>query len=147
MNPYYEDEAVVIYHADCREVVPELGAVDLVLTDPPYGVGKAAWDTLPTQDWLPMVAQSSNAMGIMPGIVNLLSLPQEVEGHRYRWMLSVRIINNTTRGAMGFGNWIACAVYAREGVSIFAQAQDATEIAIRGKMPQHPSPKPYEAMR
>lgn len=40
--PYYEDEAVTIYNADCREVLPELEreSVDLVLTDPPYGIGK-----------------------------------------------------------------------------------------------------------
>jgi site-specific DNA-methyltransferase (adenine-specific) len=43
-KPYYEegdeDHRIVIYHADCREILPELeaGSVDLVLTDPPYGV-------------------------------------------------------------------------------------------------------------
>jgi site-specific DNA-methyltransferase (adenine-specific) len=39
MKPYYEDEAVQIWHGDCREVMPTLGKVDLVLTDPPYGTG------------------------------------------------------------------------------------------------------------
>jgi DNA modification methylase len=38
MTPYYQDDAVTIYHADCRDVLPTLGAVDLVLTDPPYGI-------------------------------------------------------------------------------------------------------------
>ena len=38
MKPYYEDSAVTIYHGDCREILPELKA-DLVLTDPPYGLG------------------------------------------------------------------------------------------------------------
>jgi len=28
-----------IVHADCRDVLPVLGKVDLVLTDPPYGIG------------------------------------------------------------------------------------------------------------
>ena len=36
MTPYYEDGVVTIYHGDCREVLPTLPAVDLVLTDPPY---------------------------------------------------------------------------------------------------------------
>jgi DNA modification methylase len=36
VKPYYSDDAVTIYHADCRELLPELSA-DLVLTDPPYG--------------------------------------------------------------------------------------------------------------
>lgn len=38
VKPYYQDEAVTIYHADCREVLPLLPKADLVLTDPPYGV-------------------------------------------------------------------------------------------------------------
>ena len=36
MKPYYQDESVTIYNADCREVLPTLDKVDLVLTDPPY---------------------------------------------------------------------------------------------------------------
>ena len=40
--PYYEDEAVVIYHGDCRDILPSLPKVDLVLTDPPYGIGHAS---------------------------------------------------------------------------------------------------------
>ncbi len=36
MKPYYQDNAVTIYHGDCREIVPTLGRFDLLLTDPPY---------------------------------------------------------------------------------------------------------------
>ncbi len=36
MKPYYQDEWVTIYHGDCREILPQLPKVDLVLTDPPY---------------------------------------------------------------------------------------------------------------
>lgn len=36
MTPYYQDEQVTLYHGDCREVLPTLEPVDLVLTDPPY---------------------------------------------------------------------------------------------------------------
>ncbi len=35
---YYSDDSVAIAHGDCREVLPTLGPVDLVLTDPPYGI-------------------------------------------------------------------------------------------------------------
>jgi len=37
-KPFYQDEAVTIYHGDCREIVPSLGKFDLLLTDPPYEV-------------------------------------------------------------------------------------------------------------
>lgn len=39
MKPYYERGGITIYHGDCREILPQLKAVDLVLTDPPYGTG------------------------------------------------------------------------------------------------------------
>jgi DNA modification methylase len=31
-----------LYNADCRDVLPELGRSDLLLTDPPYGVGESS---------------------------------------------------------------------------------------------------------
>jgi DNA modification methylase len=37
MRPYYQDEAVTIYHGDSREILPTITPADLVLTDPPYG--------------------------------------------------------------------------------------------------------------
>lgn len=36
MKPYYEHDGIVIYHGDCREILPRLDPVDLVLTDPPW---------------------------------------------------------------------------------------------------------------
>jgi len=39
VRPYYEDGQTTIYHGDCREILPTLESVDLVLTDPPYGIG------------------------------------------------------------------------------------------------------------
>lgn len=39
MKPYYERDGIVIYHGDCRDIVPTLSGVDMVVTDPPYGVG------------------------------------------------------------------------------------------------------------
>jgi site-specific DNA-methyltransferase (adenine-specific) len=38
VRPYYSDEYVTIYNGDWRDVAPGL-APDLVLADPPYGVG------------------------------------------------------------------------------------------------------------
>lgn len=43
-EPYYEEEGIVIYHGDCREILPNLRSVDLVVTDPMYGVGVSFGD-------------------------------------------------------------------------------------------------------
>ncbi|KKL14396.1 hypothetical protein LCGC14_2516100 [marine sediment metagenome] len=40
MKAYYQDETVTIYHGDCREILPHLPKVDLVLADPPFNAGK-----------------------------------------------------------------------------------------------------------
>ena len=47
MTPYYDDrKGIVIYCGDCRDIIPTLepGSVDLVLTDPPYGMRYIAGD-------------------------------------------------------------------------------------------------------
>jgi DNA modification methylase len=71
-EPYCDDgNGIVIYHGDCREILPLLPKVDLVLTDPPYGIGEAAgrnrsrgklaaardygnsdWDKEPPAEWV-----------------------------------------------------------------------------------------------
>jgi DNA modification methylase len=40
---YYEAPEGVIYCADCRDILPHLPKVDLMLTDPPYGIGENAY--------------------------------------------------------------------------------------------------------
>ena len=42
MTPYYETPLGKIYHGDCLTIMPMLEPVDLVLTDPPYGLGENA---------------------------------------------------------------------------------------------------------
>ena len=39
IEPYYQDDSVTLYLGDCREILPQLGRFDLMLTDPPYGIG------------------------------------------------------------------------------------------------------------
>ncbi len=53
MKPYYDDGTCVIYHGDCRDVLPDITDVGQVLTSPPYnlcGDGRkpsgSSWDRL-----------------------------------------------------------------------------------------------------
>jgi site-specific DNA-methyltransferase (adenine-specific) len=75
VTPFYEQDGIVIFHGDCRDVLPELaaGSVDLVVTDPPYGVsqpgvghwgpsnGTRNFDFFPNDDLATSVAVASAA--------------------------------------------------------------------------------------
>lgn len=39
VKPYYSDDYCTIYHGDCRAVLPALGPIACVVSDPPYGIG------------------------------------------------------------------------------------------------------------
>jgi DNA modification methylase len=51
MTPYYSEDGIIIYNADCRDILPHLEPVDLVLTDPPYGHNNNNDDTLLLRKW------------------------------------------------------------------------------------------------
>lgn len=36
IRPYYQDDAVTLFHGDCCQLLTELGPVDHTITDPPY---------------------------------------------------------------------------------------------------------------
>lgn len=38
LKPYYDHAGITIFHGDCRDILPKLPKVSLVLTDPPYGI-------------------------------------------------------------------------------------------------------------
>lgn len=40
MTISYQDEFVTLYHGDSRDILPTLDPVDVLITDPPYGVDK-----------------------------------------------------------------------------------------------------------
>jgi DNA modification methylase len=39
MAPYYEEDGITIYHANCQDILPSLAGIDLVFTSPPYNLG------------------------------------------------------------------------------------------------------------
>ena len=106
-------DGVTLHMGDCREILPTLVHADAVLTDPPYGIGKAEWDGEFLLDWFDPAAALTRTIAVMPGTWNLLRLPYERAGLRYKWTLSAHLINGMTRGRFGWGNWIPLVVYKK----------------------------------
>ena len=40
-----------LYNADCRDVLPKLDKIDVVATDPPYGVRDDDWDDMSEREF------------------------------------------------------------------------------------------------
>jgi site-specific DNA-methyltransferase (adenine-specific) len=85
VTPYYSDDLVEIYHADCREWSGEFSAV---LTDPPYGrdamdlwaaLAEIAGDGLPAGGWLLAYSGQARLPEVMAALSNRLT---------YRWTLA-----------------------------------------------------------
>jgi len=74
MKPYYSEDGVTIFHADCREVLPNLGR-GVVVTDPPYNIGYEyeSWaDDLPPDEYAALLTVSCR----LPSVV--IHLPEEM---------------------------------------------------------------------
>lgn len=62
VQPYYEDSSVTLYHGDCREVLHgQPQDVDLLLTDPPYGVG---WQSNARKNALPLLEGDDGSLNV-----------------------------------------------------------------------------------
>ena len=83
-RPYYQHAGITIYHGDCRIILPHLQPFDLLLADPPYGIGESSdnvtsrqrkkgggsrsladqrdygvfdWDKSPVEEWVMFLAR------------------------------------------------------------------------------------------
>ncbi len=143
MKLFYERGPVQIYHGDCLEWLPSMenAGIAVVVTDPPYGCGKADWDsTFPTK-WFASAAAVSKSQVIITGSAGLKdSVP--LVGDSFVDVLSARNLNGMTRGPIGFGNWLSAVLSGSKpkmGPNVF-------EFTVGGDMPNHPSPKPLDFM-
>jgi len=58
LQPFYDVAGITIYCGDMREIVPLLGNVDAVVTDPPYGETCLEWDKWP-DGWLALLVDKT----------------------------------------------------------------------------------------
>ena len=115
---YYEQDNITIYHGDCREILPYLPKVDLVLTDPPYGLNidyKGYNDTqenlkILISNLFPEILRISKLTVTFCGIQNIWIYP------RADWVMSYSWENTQSRGFYGFNQWQPILIYGKEEI-------------------------------
>ena len=142
-KPYCQDSSGVIYCGDCLTIMKHIpnGAVDLVVTDPPYGIDKADWDSNYPVGFEPDCFRVATTVVIMPGQW-ALPLCLAAMGENYRGVIAGRNKNGMTFSPLGFGNWIPAVV----GGAPIGSGPDAFDFVIKAVKNDHPSPKPIEFM-
>lgn len=152
VKPYYERGGIVIYHGDCREVLPTLerGSADLVLTDPPYNAGKhygqhddnmsreayTAW----CREWFEMVRAVCARTVVFPGHGNLpvwweISKPSAV-GCWYK-------PGNPASSHLGWAEW---EPYLYWGQRMGGSSVVRAPVTAQRDIGDHPCPKPLQLM-
>lgn len=151
IKPYYEEDGITIYNADCRDVLPQLEPVDLVLTDLPYGNGTAygTFDDTPenvavlVQNVMPLLLRVSKRVLITPGVANIHSYPKP------DWILSWTTPAGAGSGPWGFCCWQPVLAYGKDPYLAegLGRRPDAKEMTYTSAVNGHPVPKPIEVMR
>jgi DNA modification methylase len=69
IKPYYDHAGITIYHGDCLEILPELGQVDCVITDPPYGYSySSSWGA----SWKNTVIKNDDSTFVRDKVLSLI---------------------------------------------------------------------------
>jgi site-specific DNA-methyltransferase (adenine-specific) len=134
MKPYYSDGSCVIYHGDCREILPTLPKVDLVLTDPPYGVGKAQWDGVAPTWWL------NKCMDLAPSVMATIGIAEAFSYPRPLWIASYSYPSGFVAApGGGFNAWTPVFIWGSNRLRIDSkQFPPVASERVEG----HPCPKP-----
>jgi DNA modification methylase len=150
VKPYFQDDSVTIYNADCVEVLPTL-EFDVAITDPPYNLGidygKGTDDKQDTwayrrwvESWFYLLRQTARLVAISPGIANV-GLYYEIEPPT--WVMAWNKPAAMGRCAMGFNNWEPVLLWGKMPKRPTSDAFSAPLIP-EGSLAGHPCPKPLK---
>lgn len=139
-EPYYQSGGITIYCGDCRDILPNLPVADLVIADPPYGMGKANWDVfIDPAEWLP-IARNSSTVAVFCGVKAVYDYPKT------DWVMAWTRIGSTQRNGKfrGFNNWEPILIYGGDRIP-----NDVISIAnVQEKIAKsHPTSKPVKLFR
>ena len=144
---------------DCREVLPTLGKVDAVVTDPPYGVGfngknyaesdggYGSYDDTPkniVDIIIPTVNECrklSSRVVLTPGIRNLFRYPQPDH------VGAIYYPAGAGMNSWGFTCWQPVLYYGKDPYGGKGSRPDSFESSESAEKNGHPCPKPIGQMR
>src|SRR5262245_21968330 len=151
LKPYYQDGWATIYHGDCREILPHVEPVDLVLTDPPYGVGVNYASYADTQEALESIISDcykpmrklAPRLALTPGIKNISLWP------RPDWVLCWAISGAGSVGPWGFSCWQPIFVYGPDPYLEQGKGcrPDLLYLNEQSERNGHPCPKPLKVWK
>jgi site-specific DNA-methyltransferase (adenine-specific) len=140
-----------LYLGDCLEILPTLGPVDAVVTDPPYGIGVeyGQFDDTPenvrllAEKWLPLARSISGRVVLTPGNANMHSYP------RPTWTLAWITPAGAGSGPWGFSCWQPILAYGHDPFlsSGKGRAPDIIQLTESSEKNGHPCPKPIGFMQ
>ena len=135
-----DDGSIRLLLGDCLEILPGLGKVDACVTDPPYGVEFAEWDSA-IPPWLEPAREASE-------VVMFTTAPEtQWDYPRPTWVLNWYRPASSSRSLLGggFNHWSPVLVYGKCKFAV-----DTINLhAIANAYPPgfgHPSPKPESLM-
>lgn len=143
MTPYYDDGGIVIYHGDCRDIMPNLRC-DAAITDPPYGIGfKYASHDDSERFWFPLMNQVVPALRRVASFVVMPScaikrLPWWYANHEPDWVIAWYKGSPGHQAHVGFNDWEPLLVWGKP----YRPMHDHFHTPCGFDKSGHPCPKP-----
>jgi site-specific DNA-methyltransferase (adenine-specific) len=157
-------EGVTLYLGDCREILPTLGKVDAVVTDPPYGVNLGdqpdrRGDHILVKDRYASYEDTPENFSriVVPAVTSALAIA--TRGMVYvsastAWMLpppsgigGVYLPSAQGRFIWGFRSFAPCLLYGRAPSLNLGSRATAIESTDTAEKNGHPCPKPLSWMK
>ncbi len=137
-QPIYDEGGITLYCGDCREILPELGPMDLVIADPPYGDTSLPWDRV-LAGWLDVVELApGGSVWCFGSLRSLLRTADQWDGWKLAQDLVWRKHNGSSFHADRFRRVHEHVVHYYQGAwaDVYRQpvmASDATKRQVRRK--------------
>ncbi len=143
-------EGVTLYNGDCREVLPTLGKVDAVVTDPPYGIGLEYGSFQDTEDNVLALVSMFVPWSVANATRTLITSGNQCQ-HLYprpKWTLAWVTPAGAGSGPWGFACWQPILAYG-SCPYLAAGKGRRSDIFLHTETSEkngHPCPKPVNFM-